>query len=39
MMEWQVMLLPHPDSPTSPMASPGATVNETPSTALTIPPR
>jgi hypothetical protein len=32
-----VTLLPQPDSPTTPRVSPGLTLNETPSTALTIP--
>ena len=30
------MLLPEPDSPTSPKVSPSCTENETPSTALTV---
>src|SRR5437870_4692534 len=33
----KVTLLPEPDSPTTPSVSPGETVNETPSTALTRP--
>ena len=33
----QVTLLPEPDSPTMPSVLPSSTVNETPSTALTIP--
>ena len=33
----QVTLLPQPDSPTIPSVLPFSTVNETPSTALTIP--
>ena len=33
------MLLPEPDSPTSPSVSPSSTVNDTPSTALTVPQR
>ena len=36
-MARSVMLLPDPDSPTSPIASPGATVNDAPSTARTVP--
>ncbi len=32
-----VTLLPEPDSPTMPSTSPGSSVNETPSTALTTP--
>ena len=32
-----VVDLPHPDSPTRPSVSPGATENETPSTARTAP--
>ena len=31
--------LPQPDSPARPMISPSATLNETPSSALTSPPR
>src|SRR5206468_219872 len=34
-----VMLLPDPDSPTSPSVSPSATAKETPSTALIVPHR
>ena len=37
MIARSVMLLPQPDSPTSPNASPGPTVNDTPSTAWTVP--
>ena len=33
----KLTLLPEPDSPTTPRVSPGETVNETPSTALTRP--
>ena len=33
----ELTLLPDPDSPTIPSVSPGWTVNETPSTALTMP--
>src|SRR5690349_1974027 len=32
-----VVLLPHPDSPTSPKVSPRRTSNDTPSTAFTLP--
>ena len=32
-----VTLFPEPDSPTTPMVSPGRTLNETPSTAFTMP--
>ena len=32
---WAVVVLPHPDSPTSASISPSATENETPSTAWT----
>src|SRR5690242_9697818 len=38
-MESEVTLLPHPDSPTTASVSPGATENETPSTARTTPSR
>ena len=34
-----VMLLPEPDSPTSPSVSPSRTVKDTPSTALIVPQR
>ena len=37
MSENPVTLLPEPDSPTSPSTSPGASENDTPSTALTTP--
>ena len=36
-MARRVMLLPEPDSPTSPSASPRSTSNDTPSTARTTP--
>src|SRR5688572_28292406 len=39
MMESDVTLLPHPDSPTTASVSPGATEKETPSTARTMPSR
>ena len=32
-----IVVLPHPDSPTSPNVSPRWTSNETPETALTVP--
>ncbi len=35
MTAWAVVVLPHPDSPTSATSSPAATVSETPSTART----
>src|SRR5690349_69823 len=38
MTEKPVMLLPEPDSPTSPRTSPAPTRRSTPSTALTTPP-
>ena len=34
-IEWQVVVFPQPDSPTSPNVSPGSTVKLTPSTAFT----
>src|SRR5262249_41365111 len=39
MMESDVTLLPHPDSPTTASVSPAATENDTPSTARTTPSR
>src|SRR5215210_7779599 len=37
MIDITVTLFPEPDSPTMPSTSPGETLNETPSTALTRP--
>ena len=39
MIDSDVTLLPQPDSPTTASVSPGATVNDTPSTARTTPSR
>ena len=39
MIESAVTLLPQPDSPTSPSASPRSTYRDTPLTALAIPSR
>jgi len=38
---WQVVVLPHPDSPTRPKVSPASTEKLTPSTAFTtrVPPK
>src|SRR5487761_1302001 len=39
MMDSAVIVLPQPDSPTTPSVSPGSTCNDTPSTAWTTPSR